>query len=77
MAFFTTEKELSFAERIDNVQLMFTNAYNEAQSIKEDLVKDNENKQVQINTLNQEIEKNATLITKTTSFMNKLKDIIG
>lgn len=56
---------------------MFTNAYNEAQSIKEDLVKDNENKQVQINTLNQEIEKNATLITKTTSFMNKLKDIIG
>lgn len=77
MAFFTTEKELSFAERIDNVQSMFTNAYNEAQSIKEDLVKDNENKQVQINTLNQEIEKNATLITKITSFMNKLKDIIG
>lgn len=30
MAFFTTEKELSFAERIDNVQSMFTNAYNEA-----------------------------------------------
>lgn len=72
MAFFTTE--LNFAERIDNV---FTNAYNEAQTIKEDLVKDNENKQVQINTLNQEIEKNATLITKTTNFMNKLKDIIG
>lgn len=72
MAFFTTE--LSFVERIDNV---FTNAYNEAQTIKEDLVKDNENKQVQINTLNQEIEKNATLITKTTNFMNKLKDIIG
>ena len=36
-----------------------------------------EDKQVQINNLNQEIEKNATLITKTTSFMNKLKDIIG
>ena len=77
MAFFTTEKELTFAERIDNVQSMFTNAYNEAQTIKEDLVKDNENKQVQINILNQEIEKNATLITKNTSFMNKLNDIIG
>ena len=36
-----------------------------------------EDKQVQINNLNQEIEKNATLITKTISFMNKLKDIIG
>ena len=77
MAFFTTRKELSFAERIDNIQLMFINAYNEAQTIKEDLIKDNEDKQVQINNLNQEIEKNATLITKTTSFMNKLKDIIG
>ena len=77
MVFFTTRKELSFAERIDNVQLMFINAYNEAQTIKEDLIKDNEDKQVQINNLNQEIEKNATLITKTISFMNKLKDIIG
>ena len=32
MAFFTG-KELSFAERIDNVQSMFTNAYNEAQTL--------------------------------------------
>ena len=75
MAFFTTEKELSFAERIDNVQSMFTIAYNEAQSIKEDLVNQSANNE-KPNT-NQEIEKNATLITKTTSFMNKLKDIIG
>lgn len=66
----------TFAERLSNVKAMFQTAYNQASALNNEMQKEIETKQSQIESINAQIKEISTTQEETKRFMSNLEKFI-
>ena len=74
MAIFNTKQ--NFAEKFDNIKSVFTKTYEQAKALKEEMVSEVNSKKLEIEALQNEIQKTQSTIDDTSKFMNKIEEFI-
>ena len=74
MAIFNTKQ--NFAEKFDNIKSVFTKTYEQAKALKEEMVSEVNSKKLEIEALQNEIQKTQNTIDDTSKFMNKIEEFI-
>ena len=74
MAIFNTKQ--NFAEKFENIKSVFTIAYEQAKALKEEMTAEVNSKKIEIEVLQNEIQKTQHTIDDTSNFMEKIEDFI-
>ena len=74
MAIFNTKQ--NFAEKFENIKSVFTKTYEQAKALKEEMVSEVNNKKLEIEALQNEIQKTQSTIDDTSKFMEKIEEFI-
>lgn len=75
MAIFSNTKQ-TFAEKFDNIKSVFTTAYEQAKALKEEMQSEVNSKKIEIEILQNEIQKTQHTIDDASNFMEKIEDFI-
>lgn len=74
MVIFNTKQNL--AEKFENIKSVFTKTYEQAKALKEEMVSEVNSKKLEIEALQNEIQKTQSTIDDTSKFMNKIEEFI-
>lgn len=74
MAIFNTKQ--NFAEKFESIKSVFTKTYEQAKALKEEMVSEVNSKKLEIEALQNEIQKTQSTIDDTSKFMNKIEEFI-
>ena len=72
----TTVERQSYADRLENIKSMFQSAYNKASALNDEMQKEIEIKQAQIESINAKIEEISITQEETYRFMSNLEKFI-
>lgn len=75
MAIFSNSKQ-TFAEKFENIKSVFTIAYEQAKALKEEMTAEVNSKKIEIEVLQNEIQKTQHTIDDASNFMEKIEDFI-